>query len=127
MSLDISTQKNKKLKIINTANHLDKQLCDYLPEPLPNYSGFNWVISGASGSGKTTLMTSVMSARKKKGIRQSYRKVFDRIIICSPTLGQGKSAKNDPFYDVPGEQKFKEFNLQVMEEIYEMLEKNTRF
>ena len=59
MSLDISTQKNKKLKIINTANHLDKQLCESLPSPLPNYSGFNWVISGASGSGKTTLMTSV--------------------------------------------------------------------
>ena len=39
MSLDISTQKNKKLKIINTANHLDKQLCESLPSPLPNYSG----------------------------------------------------------------------------------------
>jgi hypothetical protein len=124
MSLDISTQKNKKLKIMNTANNLDKQLCECLPEPLPNYSGFNWVISGASGSGKTTLMTSVMSARKKNGIRQSYRKVFDKIIICSPTLGQGKSAKNDPFYDVPGDQKFKEFNLQVMEEMYAMLEAN---
>ena len=124
MSLDISTQKNKKLKIINTANHLDKQLCDYLPEPLPNYSGFNWVISGCSGSGKTTLMTSVMSARKKKGVRQSYRKVFDRIIICSPTLGQGKSAKNDVFADIPGEQKFKEFNLETMNEMYDMLEKN---
>ena len=124
MSLDIKQEKNKKLKIINTANNLDKQLCDSLPSPLPNYSGFNWVISGASGSGKTTLMSSVMSARKKNGIRQSYRKVFDKIIICSPTLGQGKSAKNDPFYDVPGDQKFKEFNLQVMEEMYEMLEAN---
>ncbi len=124
MSLDISTQKNKKLKIINTANNLDKQLCESLPSPLPNYSGFNWVISGASGSGKTTLMTSVMSARKKSGIRQSYRKVFDKIVICSPTLGQGKSAKNDPFHDVPGDQKFKEFNLQVMEEMYAMLEAN---
>ena len=124
MSLDISTQKNKKLKIINTANHLDKQLCDYLPEPLPNYSGFNWVISGCSGSGKTTLMTSVMSARKKKGVRQSYRKVFDRIIICSPTLGQGKSAKNDVFADISGDQKFKEFNLETMNEMYDMLEKN---
>ena len=97
MSLDIKQEKNKKLKIMNTANNLDKQLCDSLPSPLPNYSGFNWVISGASGSGKTTLMTSVMSARKKNGIRQSYRKVFDKIIICSPTLGQGKSAKMIPF------------------------------
>jgi hypothetical protein len=124
MSLDISTQKNKKLKIINTANNLDKQLCDSLPCPLPSYSGFNWIISGASGSGKTTLLTSVMSARKKNGIRQSYRKVFDKIIICSPTLGQGKSAKNDPFYDVPGDQKFKVFNNEVMNEMYTMLEAN---
>ena len=124
MSLDISTQKNKKLKIINTANNLDKKLCDSLPCPLPSYSGFNWIISGASGSGKTTLLTSVMSARKKNGIRQSYRKVFDKIIICSPTLGQGKSAKNDPFYDVPGDQKFKVFNNEVMNEMYTMLEAN---
>ena len=124
MSLEIKQEKNKKLKIMNTANNLDKQLCDSLPIPLPNYSGFNWVISGASGSGKTTLMTSVMSARKKNGIRQSYRKVFDKIVICSPTLGQGKSAKNDPFYDVPGDQKFKVFNNDVMNEMYTMLEAN---
>ena len=109
---------------MNTANHLDKQLCDDLPNPLPNYSGFNFVISGASGSGKTTLLTSMMSARKKNGIRQSYRKVFDKIVICSPTLGQGKSAKQDPFHDVPGDRKFKEFNLQVMDEIYAMVEAN---
>jgi len=109
---------------MNTANNLDKQLCDDLPSPLPNYSGFNFVISGASGSGKTTLLTSMMSARKKNGIRQSYRKVFDKIVICSPTLGQGKSAKQDPFHDVPGDRKFKEFNLQVMDEIYEMVEAN---
>ena len=124
MVLDISTQKNKKLKIINTANHLDKPLCDYLPEPLPNVSGFNWIISGSSGSGKTTLLTSIMSARKKNGIRQSYRKVFDKILICSPTLGQGKSAKNDPFADIPGDRKWKVFNNETMNEIYETLEGN---
>jgi len=124
MSLNIKEQPNKKLKIINTANNLDKVLADDLPEPLPNYSGFNWVIAGASGSGKTTLMTSIMSQRKKKGKRQSYRKVFDKIYIISPTLGQGKSAKNDPFLDVPAAQKFKEFNLENINEIYETLEAN---
>ena len=124
MPLEFHQEKNKRLKIMNTANNLDKQLCDDLPEPLPNYSGFNFVISGASGSGKTTLLTSMMSARKKNGIRQSYRKVFDKIVICSPTLGQGKSAKQDPFHDVPGDRKFKEFNLQVMDEIYAMVEAN---
>ena len=122
--LKFHQEKNKRLKIINTANNLDKQLCDDLPNPLPNYSGFNFVISGSSGSGKTTLMTSMMSARKKNGIRQSYRKVFDKILICSPTLGQGKSAKQDPFYDVPGDRKWKVFNNEVMNEIYETLEGN---
>jgi len=124
MPLEFHQEKNKRLKIMNTANHLDKQLCDDLPSPLPNWSGFNFVISGASGSGKTTLLTSMMSAKKKNGIRQSYRKVFDKIVICSPTLGQGKSAKQDPFHDVPGDRKFKEFNLQVMDEIYAMVEAN---
>jgi len=124
MPLEFHQEKNKRLKIMNTANHLDKQLCDDLPSPLPNWSGFNFVISGASGSGKTTLLTSMMSAKKKNGIRQSYRKVFDKIVICSPTLGQGKSAKQDPFHDVPGDRKFKEFNLQVIDEIYAMVEAN---
>jgi hypothetical protein len=124
MPLEFHQEKNKRLKIMNTANNLDKQLCDDLPSPLPNYSGFNFVISGASGSGKTTLMTSMMSARKKNGIRQSYRKVFDKILICSPTLGQGKSAKQDPFYDVPGDRKWKVFNLEVMNEIYATVEAN---
>jgi len=65
-----------------------------------------------------------MSQRKKKGKCQSYRKVFDKIYIISPTLGQGKSAKNDPFLDVPAAQKFKEFNLENINEIYETLEAN---
>tara|TARA_R110002153_G_scaffold2715_4_gene13039 strand:+ start:466 stop:795 length:330 start_codon:yes stop_codon:yes gene_type:complete len=100
MALQITTEKNKKLKIMNTANNLDKVLCEGLPEPLPQTSGFLFLISGPSGSGKTTLMTSIMSAHKKSGIRQSYRKVFDNILICSPTLGQGKSAKKDVFKDI---------------------------
>jgi nucleoside-triphosphatase THEP1 len=122
MALDIKEEANKKLGIINTANNLDNVLAKDLPFPLPNYSGFNMVISGSSGSGKTTLLTSMMSAPKKNGIRQSYRKCFDHIIIVSPTLGQGKSMKKDPFSDVRAEQKFKSFNLQVINEIMEMLE-----
>jgi len=124
MSLDIQEQQNKKLKIINTANNLDKEIAPELPDPLPKYSGFNFVISGPSGSGKTTLMTSLMTARKKNGIPQSYRRCFDKILICSPTLGQGKSQKKDPFADVNGNQKWKEFNNQSMDEMYEMLESN---
>jgi Cdc6-like AAA superfamily ATPase len=123
-TLEIKEEPNKKLNIMNSANHLDKQLADDIPEPLPNYSGFNFVISGASGSGKTTLLTSLMSAKKKNGVRQSYKKCFDKILICSPTLGQGKSMKSDPFADVNGEQKWKTFNNTTMNEIFETLESN---
>ena len=89
MSLEIKEEKNKKLKIMNTQNNLDKEIAPDIPQPLPRYSGFNFVVSGPSGSGKTTLLTSLMTARKKNGIRQSYRRCFDKILICSPTLGQG--------------------------------------
>lgn len=123
-SLEIIEQPNKRLKIMNTANNLDRELAKDIPFPLPNYSGFNFVISGASGSGKTTLLTSMMTARKKNGIRQSYRRVFDKILICSPTLGQGKSAKNDPFKDVPSEQKWKTFTVAHMDEIFKTIESN---
>lgn len=124
MSLEIKEQPNKRLKIMDTANNLDKQLAKDIPFPLPNYSGFSFVISGASGSGKTTLLTSMMTARKINGVRQSYRKVFDKILICSPTLGQGKSAKNDPFKDVRGEQKWKTFTVAHMDEIFKTIESN---
>lgn len=124
MSLNITEHKNKKLKIMNTANNLDKPLAKDIPYPLPPCSGFNFVISGASGSGKTTLLTSIMSANKVNGVRQSYKKCFDKILICSPTLGQGKSAKKDVFADVRGEQKWKEFNNQTMSEIYKTIEDN---
>jgi len=65
-----------------------------------------------------------MSAKKKNGIRQSYKKCFDKILICSPTLGQGKSMKKDPFTDVSPDRKWKVFNLQVMDEIFKTLEAN---
>ena len=124
MSLEITQYKNDKLKITNSANNLDQMLTDDLPDPLPNYAGFLMVIAGAPGSGKTTLLTSLMTSKKKDGKRQSYRKLFDKIIIVSPTLGQGKSMKNDPFFDVRAEQKFKEFNLQTIDEIFKILEQN---
>lgn len=124
MSLEITEVKNKHLDIFNTASNLDKPLAPDIPSPLPSNSGFAFGISGPSGSGKTTLLTSIMSARKKNGKRQSYRKVFDHIIIMSPTLGQSKSAKKDVFADIRGEQKFKEFNNQSMQEVFNMIQEN---
>lgn len=120
--MNITDIPNKALQVFNTKNNLDKPLCEDLPDPLPNYCGFNFVISGASGSGKTTLMTSFMSAKKKNGVRQSYRKLFDHILVVSPTLGQGKSVKNDVFKSIPESQKWTAFNPKTMKEVNEALE-----
>ena len=65
-----------------------------------------------------------MSQKKHNGKRTSYRKVFDRLLVCSPTLGNGTSLKKDPFSDLPDDQKWKEFNLQSMEEIYDKCKQN---
>jgi hypothetical protein len=116
------SEKYNKLDIKNTPNNLNKKLADDLPEPLPNYSGFNFIIAGPSGSGKTTTLVSMMTRKKENGKRTSYRKVFDRIIVCSPTLGNGTSMKKDEFSSLPEGQKFKEFNYQTMREIYDMCE-----
>jgi Cdc6-like AAA superfamily ATPase len=123
MSLQIH-EKHNKLEVNNSANNLDKPLAPELPEPLPNYNGFCWVVAGPSGSGKTTLLASLMSQKKKDGKHTSYRKLFDRIIICSNTLGNGTSLKKDPFKDIPESQKFKKFDFKAMQEIYEMCENN---
>ena len=124
MSLSIC-EKQSKLEVMNTANNLDGKLCKNLIDPLPNYSGFMWLISGASGSGKTTLLTSLMSQKSKKGEpKRSYRECFNRILICSPTLGNGTSLKKDPFADIPEDQIWKEFNHQTMSEIMETINDN---
>jgi Flp pilus assembly CpaF family ATPase len=75
MPLEIKEHNQDKLSVKNTANNLDQQLAD-MPDPLPNYSGFNMIIAGSSGSGKTTLLYSLMLRKKVKGIRQSLSRHF---------------------------------------------------
>jgi KaiC/GvpD/RAD55 family RecA-like ATPase len=83
MSLQIKETANDNLALYNSKNNLDQILAKDIPEPLPNYSGFSMLICGASGSGKTTALYSMMSAGKKKGVRQSYKKCFHKIYIVS--------------------------------------------
>ena len=124
MSLEIY-EKEGKLDVINTANNLDAPLTEKLMEPLPNHNGFAWGICGSAGQGKTTLLLSLMTQKSKKNEpKKSYRKLFDRILICSPTLGQGTSLKKDPFKDIPEDQKWKTFNNQTMAEIMDRIDEN---
>jgi ABC-type dipeptide/oligopeptide/nickel transport system ATPase component len=121
--LKICEHANKYLEVQNSSNNLDKVLAPDIPAPLPNYSGFNMLIVGASGSGKTTLLYSIMSKKHKKKRRQSYRKVFDKVYIISPTIG-GTSIKKDPFKSIPEGQKQTGLSLQGLEKLEEELYDN---
>lgn len=123
MDLQINEQNNTTLQIYNSANNLDKELASDVPNPLPNYSGFCMVISGPSGSGKSTSLYSIMTKRKKNKVRQSYRKVFDKIYIISPTMASA-SMKNDPFKDINKKQIYRSLTIEHLEELEEELESN---
>jgi len=123
MALNITQTDNKYLNIHNSKNNLDKPLAKDIHDPLPNYSGFCMLIVGASGSGKTTALYSMMSAKPKNGIRQSYRKVFNKVYIVSPTMG-GNSIKKDPFKKLPENQIHRELTLEVLNHLEEEIKDN---
>ena len=123
MPLHIQEQANKDLEIENTKNNLDKPLADDLPFPLPNYSGFMMCISGSSGSGKTTALYSIMLKKKMKNKRQSYRKLFDKIYVVSPTIGKA-SMKKDPFSKLPESQKSCSLSLECLMELEDEFSEN---
>ncbi len=123
--LKISEIHNEQLRVHNTPNNLDKPLAPDIPSPLPAYSGFNMLITGSSGSGKSTFLYSIMSKRKKNGIRQSYRGVFDKVYIISPTMGKD-SIKNDPFKSIPENQIWRSLTKDGLDELDEVLDENRK-
>ena len=124
MTLQIKEHKNN-MEIYDTPNNLDKPLIDDDINPLPNYFGFSMLIVGPSGSGKTTALYSMMSKRKIQGKRVSYRKVFDKIYIISPTMANG-SMKQDPFKDIPKNQVYRKLTIEGSEELEERIKKKER-
>ena len=64
------------------------------------------VINGPSGSGKTNILINILHRRAKNGKRQSLRRVFDAVVIVSPTL---KSLGNNIFEDLEDKKKFIEY------------------
>ena len=57
---------------------------------------------GKSKSGKTNLAINLLTRNKTKGIRNSYKKVFDEILVVSPSMA---SAKDNVFADLAEEKK----------------------
>lgn len=115
--------KNEEVFIQPAQNNLDHVLSDSLPSMWPRNSGFCWCVVGSSGSGKTTLLYSILTAKNKGGKRQSYKKLFDKIYVVSPTMAKA-SIKNDPFSKLPPEQIYREVNLGILQELDETIKKN---
>ena len=54
-------------------------------------------------------------------MRQSYRKLFDDIVYCSPS---SSTLNNNPLDDLDEGKKFNEFNNSVLDKIDEIIEEN---
>lgn len=107
---------NKILEVSKIEMTADKILQDHkhrsVPYPLIKNSGFLIQISGASRSGKTTLLVNLISKRAKQGVRQSYIKLFDDIVIVSPSR---HTLKKDIFEDIDENKKFDNLEPEVIE------------
>ena len=116
---------NKILEVSKIEMTADKILEDdkgrSVPYPLIKNSGFLIQISGASRSGKTTLLVNLISKRAKQGIRQSYIKLFDDIVIVSPSR---HTLKKDIFEDIDENKKFDNLDPEVIDFVYELTNKN---
>jgi GTPase SAR1 family protein len=99
----------------------DRKLANDIPAPLPSVSAFLMLVVGSSGSGKTNFVINLISKKHKKvkGVnkRQSLYQVFDKLIICSPSL---KTLEEDVFKSLDDSQKYDNFD-DCMNEIYEHL------
>jgi len=113
--------KNNKLDLDKIKMNCDGCLSEELVEPLSSFrSGFNLLIAGFSGSGKTSLLVNLLSKPKRNGIRQSFKNLFSNIVVVSPSL---HTLKNNVFKDLADEKQYKEFNEEMLDNFYELLDK----
>jgi len=80
-----------------------------IPAPLPNQLNFFMLISGKPQSGKTSLILNLICKKNKV-----YNQRFDRIYVFSPSL---ITLKDDPFGELPDNQKFSELTPQDLEQV----------
>lgn len=116
-----STKQTNPIDVGKVQMNCDQCLSDDLHPVLVNRSHIACFV-GKSASGKTNLMTTLMSKGKSNGVRPSYKKVFNDIIIVSPSLA---SSRDNIFDDLDETKKFTEFDADTLEFIRDFTEENT--
>ena len=119
--MSYSTVKSKNdINISKIGSNVDKVLAKNLNKLLPNKHHVTGFV-GTSGSGKTNAMINLLIAKKKNGVRNSYKKLYDKIIIVSPTLA---SLKQNIFENLPEEQKFEILNEDTIDSISDLIQEH---
>ena len=114
----IETKNDRIEPISKVKMNVDNLLADDIPSPLPSKT-FNMVINGPSGSGKTNILINILHRKAKNGKRQSLRKVFDSIVIVSPSL---KSLANNIFKDLEEKKKYTKFDDAMLDGLEQILD-----
>ena len=109
---------NSKIEIKVPKMDCDDVISNKIPEPLDNKS-FVMLVVGAKGSGKTSLMVSLITGQKKPF--KAYRGVFDEVILNMPKASR-RSISGDPFKSLPEGSCYEDFDLHLLDEIYEKAE-----
>tara|TARA_R110002020_G_scaffold271684_4_gene486908 strand:+ start:1884 stop:2624 length:741 start_codon:yes stop_codon:yes gene_type:complete len=119
--MSYSTVKSKDdITIGKIGSNIDKTLANNINKLLPQKHNVTAFV-GTSGSGKTNTLISLLTAKRKNGVRNSYKKVYDKIIIVSPTLS---SLKNNIFEGLPDEQKYDVLDENTIDSISDFIEEH---
>jgi hypothetical protein len=97
----------------------DHELCKNIVAPLDVITNGSLIlINGSSGSGKTSLLVNLISKTGTvNGFKQSFRRCFHKIILCSPSTATLKQN----VFKIPEENKYIDFH-ECMEDLDEHLE-----
>jgi DNA replication protein DnaC len=93
----------------------DNVFANHIKEPFPNKSFF-MVLCGRPGSGKTSLLLNLLNERNQNRV---YYQTFHKILYCCP-LNSRASVTNNPFEDLPENQKFESFSPDILQKIKEI-------
>lgn len=102
------TMKNKRVEM-----NCDDLLCDCMNPSIESLAkSFNMILVGRPGSGKTNFLINLLKGSKVNGERRGLRKLFNNIVVCSPSI---KSLKQNIFKNLDEEKMFEDFDMNFIE------------